>query len=729
MCKTKKILIILVVIAFTGSFKAKADEGMWLSSAISEQIGKMKKAGLKLSVEDIYSINKQCLKDAVIGLSTDDNFSAVFATGSFVSDKGLILTNYHPVIRYLERFSNEENDFLKYGYWSTKTEEESLCRDLCAIQLVKIIDVTNEIKSSNDSIDADDEADINRKGREVIRKYTKGTHFEAKISSFMGGTQYILSLYNVYKDVRMVAAPPMSLGKFAGDADNWSWPRHTADFSLLRVYANDKNEPAPYNKANKPLTGNAHLNISSKGVNENDFVMTIGFPARTKLHIPSFAIDYLENIDLPARIKIRSEKLRLINQTIEANPDVKFRYTARVNTITNNYLKWKGELLGLQLLNLTDGKTKLENELTAWINENADRTKKYGNIMEQQKLVYEQLKPYKTAELYFNEAGISGAEIVPFAGKFEKLVQMFERKKVNMKAVDGEVKRLKPLTDQFFQNWDFELDRQMYRNMLFLYYQNVDKQFISAQMTGALTQFNGDVDKYATYAFENSILTHKDKTDNFLAKVDSASINMLTTDPIYKLALSYYTMYTERVIRQMGKLTSEQIKLYNTYMQALVDKNGPSLTPDANRTQRVSYGKVTGYEPADAVNYRYYSTLDGLFEKHTRNAGNTDYSVPKKLKLLYDKKDFGPYFKNSEVRTCFVSNCHTSSGNSGSPVLNAKGELVGLNFDRVAEGIASDYKYQPQLSRAIAVDVRYILFLINNYSPSKYLINELTIKK
>jgi hypothetical protein len=698
---------------------------------ITQNIKEMKKAGLKLSAEDIYSINKVCLKDAVVGLTTEDNDFESFASASFISGKGLVATNYHPMIRYLEAISNTGRDFLKFGYWSTKPEEETNCRGLQISQLVQMIDVTKEILEGTTGITENDlNTALNKNGKKIVSRYTKGTQLEGKITSFMAGNQFILSIYRVYKDVRMVAAPPRTMGKFAGDADNWTWPRHTADFCLLRVYVNSKNEPAKYSKENVPLQGNPFLKISLAGVKENDFVMTMGFPARSKLYIPSFAVDFMENVELPARIKIRGEKLRIINQALDSNAVIKFRYTAGVNSITNNYLRWKGELSGLKKMQLTEQKTAEEKELMEWINADEARKAKYGDIIEIQRKIYDDLKPYKIADIYFNEAGLSGAEIVPFAGKFEKLVQMFGRKKINETAVKGEVGRLIPLAEQFYKDWDYEIDRQMYRNMFYLYYQNVDQKFISDAMTNALAVHKGDVDKYADAAFETSIITHPDRMREFLSKVDSSAIEALTKDPVYELALSFYKVYTTKVANQMNQLQSEQSKYYSIYMNALVEKNaGKLMSPDANRTQRLTYGKVTGCVPANGMRYDYFTTLDGVFEKNRKNSDNQDYYIPKKMVELYKTKDYGQYGKNGLLRTNFLTNCHTTSANSGSPVLNAKGQLVGLNFDRIAEGVASDYQYLPELSRSIVLDIRYMLFVIDKYSPSKYLINELVIVK
>jgi hypothetical protein len=703
--------------------------GMWMTSNIGNNIRDMKKAGLKLSASDIYSINKACLKDAVVGLSNEDFDFDSFASASFISDKGLLITNYHPVIRFIEAFSKADRDFLKFGYWSVKPEEESWCRGLQVIQLVKMTDVTEELLRGTEGMKSEEKTNlINEKGRTIVARHTRGTKTSGRITSFMGGNQYILSIYKVFKDVRMVAAPPMVLGKFAGDDDNWKWPRHTADFALLRVYANDKNEPATYSKENKPLKPTAFLKISTAGIKENDFAMVMGFPGRSRLYIPSFAVSFMQETELPARIKIRGEKLKIIREAMEARPAIRFRYTSRINSIANNYLRWKGELKGLNSMSLSEDKQAMEKELTAWINANEKRKSKYGDIMEIQKKIYDDLIPYKIADLYFNEAGLSGADVVPFSGKFEKLVQMFNRANLNERAIDAEIKKLIPLAEQFYTNWDYEVDLQMYRNMFYLYYSNVDQKFISQAMSDALKKFDGDTDQYARWAFENSIITHPEKLKNFLQKVDTITINTLTSDPVYQLSLSYYKTFTERVANQMRKLENEQAFYYNLYMQAFAEMNaGKLFPPDANRTQRLSFGKVTGCEPVDGIAYTSFTTLDGMIDKHNEQKENPDYYIPRKLMELYNNRDFGSYSVNGQLTTCFLTNNHTTSGSSGSPVMNARGELIGLNFDRIAEGVASDYRYLPELSRNIAVDIRFVLFLLEKYSISGHLIQEMQI--
>lgn len=544
----------------------------------------------------------------------------------------------------------------------------------------------------------------------------------------VAGNQFILSIYHVYGDVRLVAAPPMVLGKYGGDDDNWRWPRHTADFALLRIYVNENKESSNYQKNNVPLSDNVYLKISDKGVKDNDFVMTMGFPGHTKFYIPSFAVSYTQNEELPTEMQILDTKIKIINDALHKTPGDRYSYTARLSSLNNSYLRYKGELSGLKDTRLATSKEEEEAELTQWIKQDPARLARYGDIMRIQKEIYDKMIPLKKAELYFQQTALNGAEIIPFAGKFEKLVQMFHRRKVNMKAVESEVARLRPLAKQFYDNWDEEVNKKMYANLLGLYLTGIDKSFITRPMMEAVQQYKGNLNDYADDAFKKSILTHPDSLYHFLNHADSTSVAIFTTDPIYRMALGYYNMYVNVVNRHLSNLKSEQSKYYNIYMKAVMEKNkGKMLMPDANDTERLTYGKVASYL---SEGQHQTSTADymGMLKKSGLHQGNADYYIPKKMQDLLTKKDFGQYVKG-DLPMCFINTCHTTSGNSGSAILDAQGRLVGINFDRIAEGIVSDYRYMSDRSRSIGVDIRYVLFLLDKYAPTKYVLKEMNITK
>jgi hypothetical protein len=528
----------------------------------------------------------------------------------------------------------------------------------------------------------------------------------------------------------MVAAPPFAIGKFGGNDDNYSWPRHTGDFAILRAYADQDNKPARYSKDNRPYNPKKSLTLSSKGVKEGDFVMTPGYPGTTREYIPSFALNKIIYSENAARVAIRGDKLNILNTAISENPDLKFRYTTRTSSVGNSYLRWKGEIQGVSRLNLVEQKVEEEKLYTKWANENPDRAKKYGNILAQMDTLYKQVSIYNLAEVYFNEAGINGSEIVPFIGKFEKLVSIYARKKFDQKAAQSECNRLIGLTAQFFNNWDLEIDRKMFRNLMFRYYTNVPEKFKSDAMVKYIKLYEGDIEKLSQDIFQKSIFTKKDSLKAFLVSGEKDIEQTIKEDALYQIAIGYYMINVTKIGRQRADLQAKQSVLFEQYMKGYIEMNSNRvLYPDANNSQRLSYGTVAGVKPQDGLVFTSFTTLDGVTEKYLNNTDDDQYYMPKKLRDLNQKRDYGRYAdKNGELVVNFLTDVHTTSGNSGSPVLNGKGEVVGLNFDRIWQGVASDFRFDPSVSRSIAVDIRYILFLIEKYSPTGYIFEELNIK-
>lgn len=722
----------LVLFVFLLPTELSADEGMWLPLLLKDQkFSQMRKMGLKLSDQEIYSINKACLKDAVIGLMGVGANLRSYGTASFVSDSGLIITNYHVVMSYIERFSTPENDFLKYGYWAQNRAEESLCRDLQMKQLVRMADVTKEILEGTDGLTGrEKQRKIDENGVKIAERETKGTKYEVRMQSLFGNSQYIMNVYIVYRDIRMVAAPPMAIGKFGGNSDNYKWPRHTGDFALLRVYANKENMPAAHSKNNKPYKPAHFLPISSRGVKDQDFIMIIGYPGSTREYIPSFALEKIIYDQNAHKVAIRKEKLNIINSAVEENPSLKFRYTTKLSSIGNSYLRWKGEIMGVTRMNLVSVKQEEEKLLNKWSNSTPERANKYGSVLKEMQEHYRAVAQYNLAFDYFNEAGINGSEIVPFIGKFEKLAAIYSRKKFDSKSAENEVKRLIGLTHQFFNNWDYEIDRKMFRNLMVRYYDNMSDKFKPDAMIKYLTLYNGDVDKLSKEVFENSMLTNKEKLISFLENPDRNVQKEIKEDALYELAIGYYMINVDRIARQRGDLQARLIELNELYLEGYLEMNkGKMIYPDANNSQRVSYGKVTGANAQDGLWYDPFTTLDGVISKYLSNIEDPEFYIPKKIRDIHSSGNYGDYSnKNNVLYVNFLTNAHTTSGNSGSPVINAKGELVGINFDRIWEGVASDFRYSNETSRSIAVDIRYVLFILDKYSPTNYVLKELIIK-
>ncbi|MDP3437042.1 MAG: S46 family peptidase [Bacteroidales bacterium] len=732
--KMKRVLITFFAFLFLlFPNNSAADEGMWLPLLLKNQkFEQMRKMGLKLSAEEIYSINRACIKDAVIGLMGEGANLRSFGTASFISDSGLIITNYHVILSYIERFSNSENDFLKYGYWARNRAEESLCRGLQMKQLIRMEDVTEAILEGTDTLTGPERSlKIDENGKRLASLATKGTGYEVRMQALFGNSQYIMSVYEVYRDIRMVAAPPFSIGKFGGHKDNYSWPRHTGDFAVLRVYSNKENKPSSFSNKNVPYKPASYLKISLKGVNDGDFIMVAGFPGSTKEYVPSFALDriiYGENVH---KVGIRKEKIEIINSAIDENPQLRFRYTTRLSSIENSYLRWRGEIMGVTRMDLVNKKRVEEGNFKRWVAADSKREERYSGILERMEELYKDVAVYNLAEAYFNEAGINGSEIVPFIGKFEKLAAIYSRKNLDIKAANSEAKRLIGLTNQFFENWDLEVDRKMFRNMMVRYYQNMPDIFKPDAMVKYLKQYEGDAQLLSLDVFKKSIFTDKQRLIQFLEDSDRDVAGQIKEDPLYQIAIGYYMINVNKIMRVRGELQSRLMELNNIYMRGYLEMNGEKIIyPDANNSQRISYGRVNGAKAQDGLFYSSFTTLDGVNDKYLNNIDDEQFYLPKKVRDLIEKRDYGVYASdNGKLTVNFLTDAHTTSGSSGSPVINSKGELVGLNFDRIWQGVASDFRYDKDISRSIAVDIRYILFILDKYSPSQYVLKELKITK
>lgn len=731
--KMKKLLLTILTLIVLIPHTASADEGMWLPLLLKDQKhAQMRKMGLRLSAEEIYSVNQACVKDAVIGLMGEGANLKNFGTASFISENGLILTNYHVILRYLERFSTEENDFLKYGYWARNASEESICRGLQMKQLIRMEDVTLSMLEGTESLTGRERTNrINENGKRIAKEATEGTPYEVLMQSLFGDSQYIMNVYIVYRDIRMVAAPPFALGKFGGNEDNYSWPRHAADFAVLRVYANEKNLPANFSQKNVPYKPKHFFPISIKGVKENDFVMVPGFPGSTRQYIPSFALEKIIFDETAEKAAIAREKMNILLNAIEEDPASKYRYTTRLSSVGNNYLRWSGEIMGVNRLQLVSQKQAEEKAFMDWVARDPQRTERYGDILKRMEEHYKEVAVYNLANTYFLEAGITGSEIVPFIGKFEKLVAMYNRSRFNQEAANREAANLVALTHQFFNNWNYEVDRRMFRNLTYRYYQKMQSRFQAEELTAAIHKYEGDIELLSQTIFANSIFTQKDNLIAMLESEERDIENLIRNDELYQIAIGFYRINVDRIARQRQQLQADLLEMQAVYMAGILEMKGKkALFPDANNSLRISYGRVTGTEAQDGLRYYPFTTLDGAYEKHLNRPEEEEFYLPRKIRDLHLRRDYGPYAnRNQTLNVNFLSNAHTTSGSSGSPVLNNRGELVGINFDRIWQGVASDYRYDPERSRNISVDIRYILFILDKYAPNDYVIRELKINK
>lgn len=722
----------LMLMALLNCSLLQANEGLWLPSQLPKDIlANMKKTGSKLTAAQIYTVNKACLKDVVLSLSQDDATFSPFASASFVSKDGLVLTNFHPMMKYLEQLSSVKNDFVRYGYWSTKAEEETHLNNLQVNQLMEIRDVTKEISQRLDTVAPQKlETEINARSASLIAQRTSNMDCSAKIYAVSGKSQYLMVVYRVFSDVRMVAAPPIAVGKFGGDADNWMWTRQAGDFAFLRVYANKDNEPARYDKSNQPYHPASVLKISLRGVKESDFTMALGFPSLTRYYVPSFALDKMIFKDMKAKSEMTAIKRDVFKTNLKRNDTLRIRYTPRVSSLENVYLKNCSEMEGIRSTELVKAKQEEERAFQTWAESTPERKQEYGSLLNEMEQVYDSLTVYNLADLYFNETAINGADVIPFAGKFEKLMAISRRRKVDPEALAEESSRLYGLIDQFFNQYDRPTDQSTFTQLLNNYVANVPERFYSEALRRAVQVHGKDLSQFLESAYERSLLNNRDSLVAFLNAVPTQGIVRMHQDPLYQLSLGFYYIQTSKIMRERGKWQQRNGDLYTQYLKGLFEFRGSkSNFPDANKTPRLSYGKVLASPSENGGMNRFYSTLDEAFVKNANQPENPDFQITPKLKKLFQSRDFGRYAVNDTIRTSFMTDMHTTSGNSGSPVLNAKGELVGLNFDRLGKGSYSDYRYNPLESRSLAVDIRYILFLIEKYSPSGRLIKELEIKK
>lgn len=698
----KKIVLLILALFCLKGVPALADEGMWVPALIQSRIKDMKAKGFKLTAEDIYSINRSSLKDAVLLFGSG-------CTGEVISDEGLFLTNHHCGYYFIGSHSSVEHDYLTNGFWAMNRSEELPNPGLTVSFLIRMEDVTDRaLKGVGDEMpQAERDSMVKANAAGVIAKATAGTHYEAAVEPFYYGNQYFLFVYEKFRDVRLVAAPPSAIGKFGGDTDNWMWPRHTGDFSMFRIYADKNNNPADYSKDNVPYRPHRSFTISTAGLKEGDFTMVYGNPGRTMQYVVSDAIDYAVNRGNPAKIKMRTMRLEIMNAEQAKDPATRIAYAAKNARVSNQWKKWQGESKGLARLGTLDKKRAFEAQFTAWA---ADKPL-YRDVLPKLRALYAELAPYAFARDYYQEA-YQAIEMTQFAQNAAKGIFKPDAEKAG---------------DGFFKNYSQTIDRLSTQAVLGEYVKNVPAEWTPAYFLEAV-QKAGGVDRYVDELFEQSNFSTIEKY-KALASADSATkAAALQNDPALLLAEAFNTFYNTKVDGTYKRLNTEINTLYRLYMKGLMEMQ-PDRTffPDANLTLRVAYGTVEGYSPVDAVYYEPFSTIDGIMEKD--NPDIYDYNIPQRLRDLYRTKEYGRWNVDGSVPVCFLATNHTTGGNSGSPVLNGRGQLVGINFDRTWESTMSDYEFDVVKCRNIIVDIRYVLFVIDRIGNAGYLLDEMRFAK
>ncbi|MCT4615267.1 MAG: S46 family peptidase [Marinifilaceae bacterium] len=712
--------LIACLLFVMGANMTRADEGMWIPSLLKKyKIEDLKKAGFKLTAEDVYNVNQACLKDAVVGLGSESRPFRHFCTGEIVSGKGLLITNHHCGYRAIQSHSSIEHDYLKDGFWAMNQAEELPNEGITASFLIRIDDVTSEMmKGIVPDMDKKKISEILKKNKaEIIKKAQKGTHYKANVKAFFSGNQYFLSVYEIYKDVRLVGAPPSAIGKFGGDTDNWMWPRHTGDFSMFRIYADKNNMPASYSKDNVPLKPKRFFEISLDGVNENDFTMVFGYPGTTTEYLTSYAIEQKMNSNNPHKIKIRTKRLNIMGAGMDSSQKIRIQYSAKYAGVANAWKKWQGEIKGLKRIKALEKKEKLEQRFREW----AKTRKEYDGILDELKGLYASNRDLSLAIDYIWEAGLRGCEILNFSKSFMVLAKAKEEE------IPQIVKGLKAKTSKFFKDFDLEVDKNLFEATILMYSDNLEGKYQPQAILDLVSKNKNKFGKYTDKLYEKSIFTSEEKVNSFLNSYKKSSAKKVLNDPIYKIYDAFYKFYRKDLGLKSLQTEMRIDELQKKYMAGLMEMDSDKIFyPDANSTFRFHYGKVKGFKARNAVYYDYYTSLDGIIEKD--NPEIFDYDVPQKLKELYASKDYGRYAnEKGEMPVCFAATNHTTGGNSGSPILNAEGQLIGVNFDRAWEGVMSDLMYDPSICRNVCLDIRYVLFVVDKFAGAGYLLDEMKL--
>ncbi|MEN2718670.1 S46 family peptidase [Capnocytophaga sputigena] len=714
----KKINFILLLLTFYFlPFTLTAQQGgMWIPSLLEGMNAKeMKSLGMKMSVSDIYSINKSSLKDAV------PHFNGG-CTAEIISNQGLLLTNHHCGYGQIQAHSSVQNDYLTDGFWAKNLSEELPNKNLVVTFIVRIEDVTKKVLADTQNLSDETlrEAQIQRNIASLVKNSPKESWQENRIRAFYEGNQYILFVVETFKDVRLVGAPPSSIGKFGSDTDNWVWPRHTGDFSLFRVYADKNNRPAEYSKDNVPYRPKHFFPISLKGVKAGDFTMVFGYPGRTEEYLPAVAVEQIVNVLNPAKIGIRDVILKTQDGFMRANNEIKIKYASKYASVANYWKKWIGETQGLKKSNAVAIKRAQEQKFIKEV-EKRGKTAEYGHILPQFAEKYAKIQDYAlAADLYWELAQRN----IDLIANGYKILQL--RNALREKGSQSFADRKKNLLNNFetvFKNYDINVDKAVFEQAINYYAKTMPKALLSPN----LHQF--DAHALADKLYKESFLASKAEMDKVLNLPDDAFEKRLKNDVGVQFVDQIIAHFYETVMPTYQNLGSEIAALQRTYMKAILEFSKPQdrIFPDANSTLRVTYGKVTGYSPSDAVTYDYITYLEGVMEKYVPN--DYEFDVPAKLRELYEKKDYGIYSVNGKMPVCFIATNHTTGGNSGSPAIDAQGNLIGLNFDRVWEGTMSDIHYDPKICRNIMVDIRYVLFIIDKYAGAGYLLNEMKLVK
>ncbi|RLD88900.1 MAG: serine protease [Bacteroidetes bacterium] len=715
----KKFVVISFALLLGFLPQLRADEGMWIPSLISKNIAIMQKLGCQLTAEEIYSNTSPSIKDAIIIFGGG-------CTGEIVSPEGLIFTNHHCGFGSIQKVSTVEHDYLKDGFWAYSKDKEIPIEGLTVKFLVYMKDVTGQALDSvtNTMSEKERSVQVRKNIKNIEAAASKDNDYSVVVKPIFGGNQYYIYVYNVFKDIRFVGAPPSAVGKFGGDTDNWMWPRHTGDFSIFRVYTAPDGSPAEYSADNIPMKSKHYLPINISPKKKGEFTMIMGNPGGTDRFLSSWGVDNAIKYYNPSVVKVRDMKLKLMKEKMDADSVIKLQYATKYAHTANYWKYYIGQTKALKRLKVKAEKEQLEAEFSNWLNQHPDKKEMYGEALPDLKSAYEGINKYTIAQIYFFEAIYRGPEIFSYAFHFDKLKKQLEDKSAKKETLDATISKFKEEVKEHFKDYNFIVDRNIYAAMMQMFYNDVPKDQQPAYLEKMHKKFKGDWKKYADYVFKKSIFSTPEKVNKFL---DKPSAKVLKKDPALVAWNDFYNVYRTMQVEESA-FTAQKTRGHRLFIAGIKAMNPDvNYAPDANFTMRVTYGTVQDYYPADAVHYDYTTHLFGVMQKE--DPTNPEFIVPTKLKALFKAKDFGRWGENGKLVTDFLSTNDITGGNSGSPIMNNRGQLIGLAFDGNWEAMSGDIKFDPQLQRTINVDVRYVLFIIDKYANAQNLINELTIIK
>lgn len=715
--------LLTALMVITLSVTSFAGEGMWLPLLLGQlNESEMQAMGMKMTAEDIYSVNQGSLKDAIV------HFGG-FCTGEVISSEGLLLTNHHCGFGQIQSHSSLENNYLEDGFWAMNKSEELANPGLFVTFIIRIEDVTEAVKAyipEGKEVKDGDLSSILKEVAENIKGDIKREDYQdIVIRPFFNGNQFFAFVTETYRDIRLVGAPPSSIGKFGADTDNWEWPRHTGDFSLFRIYAGPDGKPAAYSADNVPLKPRHYLPVSMDGVKEDDFTLVFGFPGRTNEYLPAVAMDQMVNTLNPIRIGIRDRSLRVLDKAMRENPEARIQYAAKQARIANSWKKWKGERQGIIATDAIAKRVMMEQEFLAALKANPDHPVEYKQLLREFDYLYNKIEPFAESRDYVNEIMYVNVELFRMANSLNKYWNIYRNN--GLQALESRIPELKASLEEFYKNYDVDIDRTIASALMGVYHSSLAKEYQATYATDQLEYAGGNVEVLMNKIFGNSFLTKGDLAQKILNENPGKFFEQLQGDYAFQYVNEILGFSNKAIFNPYNEINDQIQDAQRRYMAALMEVfPDRRFYPDANSTLRVTYGKVEGYTVSPTESYDFATDLDGVIAKYV--PGDYEFDVPAKLRELYEAKDFGEYTNDEgRVPVCFLGSNHTTGGNSGSPAIDAYGNLIGLNFDRTWHGTMSDINYDPDICRNIMVDVKYILFIIDKFAGAGHLVEEMTL--